>query len=95
MDVREVNLTLDFCTRVGELLIASGTGAADAVATMGMVSRALGLRNCDIDITFVTVAMQCQPSPDEPPISASRGEGFTRVFSAQQRSIGRSAELSE
>ncbi|MGZ4453228.1 MAG: threonine/serine ThrE exporter family protein [Nocardioides sp.] len=72
MDVREVALTLDFCTRVGELLIASGTGAADAVDTMGMVARALGLRNCDIDITFVTVAMQCQPSPDEPPITASR-----------------------
>ena len=29
MEAREVNLTLDFCIRVGELLIASGTGAAE------------------------------------------------------------------
>jgi len=72
MDAREVNLTLDFCLRVGELLIASGTGAADAVATMGQVSRALGLRNCDIDVTFVTVGMQYQASPEEPPVVASR-----------------------
>jgi uncharacterized membrane protein YjjP (DUF1212 family) len=72
MDAREVNLTLDFCIRVGELLIASGTGAADAVATMGQVSRALGLRNCDIDVTFVTVAMQYQESADQPPVVANR-----------------------
>lgn len=72
MDAREVNLTLDFCIRVGELLIASGTGAADAVATMGQVSRALGLRNCDVDVTFVTVAMQYQESADQPPLVANR-----------------------
>jgi len=72
MDVREVNLTLDFCLRVGELLIASGTGAADAVSTMRMVSSELGLNNCDVDVTFVQVGMQYQASPEEPPVVASR-----------------------
>ena len=34
LDARELNLTLDFCLRVGELLLSSGAGAADVTATM-------------------------------------------------------------
>ncbi|WP_263457643.1 threonine/serine exporter family protein [Nocardioides pantholopis] len=63
LDTREVNLTLDFCLRVGELLLSSGAGAADVAATMQLVSRHLGLRNADIDVTFTSLSMSHQPTP--------------------------------
>ena len=41
-ETRELNLTLDFCLRVGELLLSSGAGAADVAATMLSLARSLG-----------------------------------------------------
>ena len=38
LDARTLNLTLDFCLRVGELLLSSGAGAADVTATMRALS---------------------------------------------------------
>ncbi|WP_127478997.1 threonine/serine ThrE exporter family protein [Nocardioides pantholopis] len=72
LDTREVNLTLDFCLRVGELLLSSGAGAADVAATMQLVSRHLGLRNADIDVTFTSLSMSHQPTPEDPAILATR-----------------------
>ena len=34
LEARTLNLTMDFCLRVGELLLSSGAGAADVTATM-------------------------------------------------------------
>lgn len=72
MDAREVNLTLDFCLRVGELLLSSGAGAADVTATMRSLSRHLGLRGAEIDVTFINLSMQWQASPEEVPALATR-----------------------
>jgi len=72
MDVREINVTLDFCLRVGELLIASGAGAADATATMQSLTRHLGLRGAEIDVTFTSVAMSYHENPDDIPVTANR-----------------------
>lgn len=71
-DVREVNLGLDFCLRVGELLLSSGAGAADVTATMQTLAYHLGLRNADIDVTFTSLSMSWQVSPEEMPILATR-----------------------
>ncbi|WP_239456473.1 threonine/serine ThrE exporter family protein [Nocardioides solisilvae] len=60
MDVKELNLTLDLCLRIGEMLLANGAGAADVTATMGAVAHHLGLRNTDIDVTFTQVSMGYQ-----------------------------------
>lgn len=72
MDPRAVTLTLDFCLRVGEVLLASGAGAADVTATMRSLARHLGLRNADIDVTFVNISMQHQEGADELPVMATR-----------------------
>jgi hypothetical protein len=37
----QLNLTIDFCLRVGELLLSSGAGAADVTATMQSLARHL------------------------------------------------------
>ncbi|NYG56899.1 threonine/serine ThrE exporter family protein [Nocardioides perillae] len=71
-ETREVNLTLDLCLRVGELLLANGAGAADVTATMQSIARHLGLRNPDIDVTFTSLSMSYQPSPEEPPLALMR-----------------------
>lgn len=72
VDAREVNLGLDLCLRVGELLLASGAGAADVTATMQSLSFALGLRGAEVDVTFTSLRMTYQDSPDDYPIVATR-----------------------
>ena len=72
VDAREVNLGLDLCLRVGELLLSSGAGAADVTATMQSLSYALGLREASVDITFTSLAMTYQDTPDDIPIVSTR-----------------------
>ncbi|QIK74325.1 threonine/serine ThrE exporter family protein [Nocardioides piscis] len=67
-DQRELNLTLDLCLRIGEVLLSSGAGAADVTATMQSVARHLGLRHPEIDVTFTSVSMSFHGSPEEPPV---------------------------
>jgi len=72
VEAREVNLTLDFCLKVGELLLSSGAGAADVVATMRTLARHLGLRNAEVDVTFVNLEMAYQESPETVPVLLTR-----------------------
>ncbi len=68
LEARALNLTLDFCLRVGELLLSNGAGAADVTATMRSLAWQLGVRRPDIDVTFTSLSMSYQPSPEEPPL---------------------------
>jgi len=72
VDAREVNLGLDLCLRVGELLLSSGAGAADVTATMQSLSFAVGLRGAQTDITFTSLSMTYQDTPDDVPIVSTR-----------------------
>lgn len=71
-DPRTLHRTLDLCLRVGEVLLSSGAGAADVVATMRALSRALGVRQSQIDVTFTSLAMSVQQGPDESPVTQIR-----------------------
>lgn len=62
----DVYKTLDLALRIGELLLASGAGAADVGAQMNNVARACGLRRFTADVTFTELAMSHQARPDEP-----------------------------
>lgn len=68
----ELNLILDFCLRVGELLLASGAGAADVTATMQSLARSFDARAAEVDITFTSLSVTYQSSPDEVPLVATR-----------------------
>jgi uncharacterized membrane protein YjjP (DUF1212 family) len=72
LDTRALNLTLDFCLRVGELLLASGAGAADVTATMDSLAWHFGVRRPDIDVTFTSLSMAYQPDAEEPPLIQMR-----------------------
>ena len=67
-----MNLTLDLCLKVGELLLSSGAGAADVTATMRALARHLGLRNPEVDVTFVNLEMAYQDNPENVPVLATR-----------------------
>lgn len=69
---RTLNLTMDLCLRIGELLLSSGAGAADVTATMQSVARHLGLRNPVIDVTFTSLSMGYQGDPEQPPVTLLR-----------------------
>jgi uncharacterized membrane protein YjjP (DUF1212 family) len=68
LEARELNLTLDFCLRVGELLLSSGAGAADVTATMQALSWQLGVRNPEVDVTFTSLSMSYQTDPELPAV---------------------------
>jgi uncharacterized membrane protein YjjP (DUF1212 family) len=67
-DPRELNLTIDLCLRIGEVLLSSGAGAADVTATMQSVAHHFGLRHPELDVTFTALSMSYQPSPEEPAV---------------------------
>jgi uncharacterized membrane protein YjjP (DUF1212 family) len=79
LEARELNLTLDFCLRVGEVLLSSGAGAADVTATMQAVSWQLGVRNPEVDVTFTSLSMSYQPDPEQP--------AFVQIRHVKQRDI--------
>lgn len=68
VETRELNLTLDLCLRIGELLLDSGAGAADVTVAMRSVADHLGLRRADIDVTFTSLSMSWQADPADPPV---------------------------
>src|SRR6478736_789000 len=78
-EARELNLTLDFCLRVGEVLLASGAGAADVTATMQALAWQYGVKNVEVDVTFTSLAMGFQPDPEEP--------AFVLIRQVKQREI--------
>jgi uncharacterized membrane protein YjjP (DUF1212 family) len=71
-ETRELNLTLDFCLRVGDLLLSSGAGAADVAATMLSLARGLGATQAEVDVTFTALTMSHQSAPEEWPLIATR-----------------------
>ncbi len=78
-EARELNLTLDLCLRVGELLLSSGAGAADVTATMQALSWQFGVRNPEVDVTFTSLSMSYQPDPEEP--------AYVQIRQVKQRDI--------
>lgn len=66
-NTRAVHEAADLALRVGEVVLASGAGAADVTATVLAVTRACGLRQVYVDITFNTLTVSYQPGLDDPP----------------------------
>ena len=63
---REVYETLDLALRIGEVLLSSGSGAADVTATMLATTRACGVRGVTADVTFVDLTLRHQRNVGEP-----------------------------
>ena len=102
-EARELNLTLDFCLRVGELLLSSGAGAADVTATMQALAWQYGVRHPEVDVTFTSLSMSFQRDPEEPSVVLIRQvkqrdidyEDLTLVDHLVREALGGQVELKD
>lgn len=69
---RTAALVLDLCLRIGEVLLASGAGAADVKVTLQSVAWKFGVRYAEIDVTFTSLTMSYQPEPEKPALVSIR-----------------------
>lgn len=74
---------------VGEVLLASGTGAIDTMVQVEQVSAAYGLTECEVDITYNSIAISARRGPTLPPagtirIVKYRSHDFTRLASVDR-----------
>ncbi|AOW93458.1 hypothetical protein BFN03_14550 [Rhodococcus sp. WMMA185] len=63
---------LDLAVRVGEVLLASGTGAMDTAEQVQFIAATYGLAQCDVDVTFNSIVLSAYRGPTLPPASTMR-----------------------
>lgn len=83
-DDASVTAVLDLAVRVGEVLLASGTGVMDTMAQVQFIAATYGLARCDVDITYNSITISAARGPTMPPASTMRivqyrSHDFTRL----------------
>ncbi len=83
-DQLEVYRSFDLALRVGEVVLTSGAGTADATATILGVTAACGLRGVEVDIANTSITIAYQPTPDTAPeahvrVVRYRGLDYSRL----------------
>ena len=84
---------LDLTIRLAEVMLSSGSGTADVVATAQDVARAYHLTDCLVEIFVTTVFVSAPPTADGPPLTIvrsvnARSTDYTRVADLD-RLVGR------
>ncbi|PRC57413.1 hypothetical protein C6A85_33685, partial [Mycobacterium sp. ITM-2017-0098] len=75
---------LDLTIRLAEVMLFSGSGTADVVATAKDVAQAYRLTDCVVAIFFTTVFVSAPPTTDSPPVTIvrtvrTRSTDYTRL----------------
>ena len=75
---------LDLTIRVAEVMLSSGSGTADVVATAGDIAQAYQLTDCVVDVFVTTIIVSALPTADSPPVTIvrsvhSRSTDYTRL----------------
>ena len=63
---------LDLTIRLAEVMLSSGSGTADVVATAQDVAQAYRLTDCVVDITATTIIVSALPTAESPPVTIAR-----------------------
>ncbi|WP_405181339.1 threonine/serine exporter ThrE family protein [Nocardia sp. NBC_01377] len=71
-DDARVAEVLDLAVRVGEVVLASGTGVIDTSAQVRFIAATYGLARCDIDVTYDAIRIWADRGPRLPPASTMR-----------------------
>jgi uncharacterized membrane protein YjjP (DUF1212 family) len=84
MSDRHTREVLDLTIRLAEVMLSSGSGTADIIATARDVARAYELTDCVVDITATLVIVSALPTADSPPVTIvrtvrSRSTDYTRL----------------
>ncbi|MGH3632360.1 MAG: threonine/serine ThrE exporter family protein [Sciscionella sp.] len=83
-----VYLAMELALRIGEVLMSSGAGAADATATIIAVTSAYGLPTCEVDVIFTSISVCCHRGTELAPITTqrvvrNRGLDYTRLLGVE------------
>ena len=75
---------LDLTIRLAEVMLSSGSGTADVVATAQDVAQAYRLTDCVVDIAVTTIFVSALPTADSPPVTIvrsvqTRSTDYTRL----------------
>lgn len=71
-DTSKIHAVMDLATRIGDLLLAAGTGNSDAKANIKAVASAYGLHYTHVDITLNTITIYAYYDVTQNPASAFR-----------------------
>ncbi|MFI7001024.1 threonine/serine exporter ThrE family protein [Nocardia sp. NPDC050175] len=63
---------LDLAVRVGEVVLASGTGVIDTTTQVRFIAATYGLVRCDVDVTYDTIRIWTDRGPRLAPASSMR-----------------------
>lgn len=75
---------LDLTIRLAEVMLSSGSGTADVVATARDVAQAYRLFDCVVDVTFTTIIVSAVPTEHSAPVTIvrsvrTRSTDYTRL----------------
>ncbi|CAM4160085.1 threonine/serine exporter family protein [Nocardia ninae] len=71
-DDARVAEVLDLAVRVGEVVLASGTGVIDTTTQVRFIAATYGLARCDVDVTYDSIRIWADRGPRLPPASSMR-----------------------
>ncbi|KUI33280.1 threonine/serine exporter ThrE family protein [Mycobacterium sp. GA-2829] len=89
LDDRHTRKVLDLTIRLAEVMLSSGSGTADVVATAQDVAQAYQLTDCVVDVFVTTIFVSALPTADSPPVT------IVRAVHARSTDYSRLAELDE
>jgi uncharacterized membrane protein YjjP (DUF1212 family) len=83
-DVAAITEVLDLATKIGAVLLDSGTGAIDTATQIRFVAGVYGLDDVDVDVTYNTIVVSARRGATLPPITTMqtvqyRSLDFTRL----------------
>ncbi len=83
-DVAAITEVLDLATKIGAVLLDSGTGAIDTQTQIKFVAGVYGLDDVDVDVTYNTIVVSARRGATLPPITTMeqvyyRSMDFTRL----------------
>ncbi|WP_193048279.1 threonine/serine exporter family protein [Mycolicibacterium baixiangningiae] len=87
MSDRHTRKVLDLTARLAEVMLSSGSGTADVVATAQDVAQAYQLTDCVVDVFVTTIFVSALPAADSPPVT------IVRAVHARSTDYSRLAEL--
>ncbi|MEU0876182.1 threonine/serine ThrE exporter family protein [Nocardia brasiliensis] len=71
-DDARVAEVLDLAVRVGEVVMASGTGVIDTTTQVQFIAATYGLARCHVDVTYDAIRISADRGPRLPPASTMR-----------------------
>ncbi len=87
MGAQHTRKVLDLTIRLAEVMLSSGSGTADVVATAQDVAQAYQLSDCVVDVFVTTIFVSALPTEDSAPVT------IVRAVHARSTDYSRLAEL--